>query len=471
MVAEAFGARYDIHTGAALLFATIATALAIIAILIIRAMTRAPDAVRSMADEGNRARGFNALIRGFEALAVGDGQAALQQAAIAERKLRDTGLTRLLRAQASLLSGDDKAAQETFSAMLAAPESEFLGLRGLYLQAERAGEREAAYAYAERAFALHPDAQWAFDSVFAGGLERGAWGQMRETLETARKHKAIDSEKARRGQAALLAADAAAAASSGDERLALRDAEKALKLAPGLTPVAILAARLQGDSRKSRALTILGASFAKTPHADIVDAMNALLAGEPPGKRAKSLERLAAEAPQSHEAAIANAMARLALKDYRGAGAIFAPVLRVRASARLCTMMAEATIIAGGPGHEAIARDWLKKAAAAPRETDFSRGGVQLSRGMWGRIVREFMDAERLAPLSLEAGEDRGLTEEELKQLSFAAGPSSAQGGIDPNRSEEAELAHSERGEAAEAKLVGDRIIAARAVAAAGEVS
>ena len=50
-------------------------------------------------------------------------------------------LIHLLDAQASLLEGDHEAAREKFERMLDDPEMRLLGLRGLYLEAERLGDR------------------------------------------------------------------------------------------------------------------------------------------------------------------------------------------------------------------------------------------------------------------------------------------------------------------------------------------
>ena len=53
-------------------------------------------------------------------------------------------LTHLLRAQAAQLNGDASTARRIFEAMLASPDTAQLGLRGLFLEAKREGETEAA---------------------------------------------------------------------------------------------------------------------------------------------------------------------------------------------------------------------------------------------------------------------------------------------------------------------------------------
>ena len=190
---EAFGWRFDGPSGLivgavfVLFLAAIYLTHKIKDILAIPAKIRAKDA------QTKRERGIAALTRGLEAAAAGNGEDAAHHARVARRNLEDVALTRLLTAQAAQLSGDAATAKESFSAMLAAPETEFIGLKGLYAQAMSAGEVDAAKGYAERAFRLRPNAAWAFQSVFDLGLERGAWRETRDAVISAQKNKVIDA--------------------------------------------------------------------------------------------------------------------------------------------------------------------------------------------------------------------------------------------------------------------------------------
>ncbi len=58
--------------------------------------------------------------------------------------LAEPPLTLLLSAQAAQLNGDEQAARRYFTAMLDRAETEFLGLRGLVMQALRGGDEAAA---------------------------------------------------------------------------------------------------------------------------------------------------------------------------------------------------------------------------------------------------------------------------------------------------------------------------------------
>ena len=69
----------------------------------------------------------------------------------ASRRAPGQPLTRLLQAQTAQLKGDRVAAREIFKDMVEDPATRIAGLRGLYIEAEREGEGEAAHQIAERA--------------------------------------------------------------------------------------------------------------------------------------------------------------------------------------------------------------------------------------------------------------------------------------------------------------------------------
>ncbi len=421
--AVAFGQRFDIQNGAAalLLLLSVGVVAGVTGLLIY--FYGLPAKVKRRAMQARNARGVTALVRGLEAAAVGDASAAQQQARIAARNLDDPSQTRLLTAQAAQLSGDEKLAGETFTAMLEAPDTEFLGLRGLYAQAMRAGDKGLARSYAERAFRLRSNAGWAFESVLELGLERGAWGETREAVRIARKNGLLSEGKGKRGEAALLAADAYAAKASGDWASAVSEADASIKLAPGFAPAAVLAARLHAEAgKKGKATKILEAAFSEDPHPAVARAYDDLYSEEPVEKRAEQMRRLADRQPAAREAKLLLARRAALLGEHIEAIAILEPLLIERASARDCALMAEA--VAGAySGHEgeALARPWLKRAANALRDPlPGADGSFHFTREGWARIVREYMEHARLAPPPLEDAPP-GLSHAELKLLTAPA--------------------------------------------------
>lgn len=475
IIAEAAGRRFDIHAGFAVGALIVLVGAAAWLAGALKDLRRLPGTVRSIGAEGRREKGLLALTRGFEAVAIGDGRAALKQARIAERQLDAAGVTRLLAAQAAQLAGDREAAQSAFAAMLAAPESEFLGLSGLFAEAERAGDAARARDLAERAFRLRPGAPWAFGAVFGAALDRGAWREARDILAAGARAGAVDGVRAARAEAALLAADAHASAAAGEVRTALEEARRALKIAPGFAPAATLAARLlDADGKKAKALRTLARAYEAAPHVAIIDVYGALLSGAEGQKRGAALDDLAARAPDAPASIYSRAAARLALRDHAGVAAVLEPVLKARATARACALMAEAAAAANSSVSDQSARDWLKRAAAAPRDFEpAGESGFDLARPGWARLIREYMDHARLAPPALETS-DRGVPEEVLKRLVLRAGeaaPAEAGSAVAASEGRAPPANESESAPPRHPPLAGDAVSAARAIAAAGEVS
>ncbi|MBY0422605.1 MAG: hypothetical protein K2Q06_09895, partial [Parvularculaceae bacterium] len=354
IAAVAFGQRFSIHTGFFLGAALVLLGGLVWATSLYKDVRAMPDRLRARQTEQRLAKGLESLTRGYEAIAMGEARTAQLHAKNAQRLLADPALTRLLSAQAAQMAGDAKAAEQSFAAMLESPESEFLGLRGLFLQAMAKGDRQAAHGYAERAYALRSDAAWAFESVLDLGLERGAWGEMRDVVAQARKNGVLDADKARRAEAALLSADAYAAAAGGDTTLALEEVEAALKRAPGFAPAAALAAKLHvGAGRKAKAAKILETAFAESPHPALAADHDALYKDEPAEKRAAEMRRLADRRQGSREARLVEASRLILLRQFSEAIQLLEPLLLEAAGARECAMMAEAVAGAGGAAAEA----------------------------------------------------------------------------------------------------------------------
>ena len=374
-----------------------------------------PERMRMRKRQTTMDRGVAALTRGLEAVAVGDPDDAQHHARIARRHLGEGSVTRLLTAQAAELAGDDDAAGQSYSAMLEAPETEFLGLRGLYDKATRAGDAEAARGFAERAFRLRSNAGWAFQSVFDLALDRGAWGEARDALATALKNKVVDAVRARRGEAALLAAAAYAAEQAGDNATALDEAEHALKAAPGFAPAAALAARIHlNGNREHRALKALEHAFAASPDKALIAAYLNLFADKDDATKAQRLRAMADRHSDAPAAMFARAQAHLLVGEKKEAIAAMEPLLAESAPSQDCSFMARAVGAAFG---EAAARPWLERAARAQRNPDPGADGVYtLTRAGWAILIREFMEHNRLYAPPLE-GQPLGLPAEEIKLL------------------------------------------------------
>src|SRR5204863_8649769 len=105
-------------------------------------------------------RGLDAISSGIIAVSAGDRLLASRYAGQARKALPNEPLTHLLRAQTAELTGDRATSRRIFEAMLGARDTEQLGLRGLFLEAQREHETEASRQFAERALKLNPKLDW-----------------------------------------------------------------------------------------------------------------------------------------------------------------------------------------------------------------------------------------------------------------------------------------------------------------------
>lgn len=344
-------------------------------------IVRAPQNVSSFLDHRRRSNGFLALSRGMVAVAAGDAADAKRHAARAQKLLADTPLTLLLAAQAAQLEGRDAEASAYFEAMLKSPETAFLGLRGLFVQARRAGDRTRALELARQAFRLRPNAGWAAQAVFEIEAAEEDWGAALRTLDASLKAKQISRNVARRRRMVMLSAQAIAAAEAAKseigahrqqaDEMALRQAMLAVALDPTFAPVVALAAKLNaatGHARKGAKL--IENAWAQAPHPELAEAYMGLIEGESSYDRFKRMQLLVGRNRDHVESRVALARAAIGARDWlaaRGALEIFVGAnATTRPTQRICELMAE--IEEGEFGNRGSAREWLSRALQAPED-------------------------------------------------------------------------------------------------------
>src|SRR6202008_5177319 len=94
------------------------------------------------------ARARHAIPHGLLAIGHGDAAAPRMHADVAKRHASHDPLTLLLHAQSAQLDGDREGAPAAFTAMAEREDTRLLGLRGLFIEAQRAGDPLAAVAVA-----------------------------------------------------------------------------------------------------------------------------------------------------------------------------------------------------------------------------------------------------------------------------------------------------------------------------------
>lgn len=319
-------------------------------------------------------KGLDALSSGLIAIGAGDSALAARFALQARRSLPHEPLTHLLRAQAADLAGDRVTARRIYEAMLASPETEQLGLHGLFVEAEREHADEAAKQYAARALAANPALGWSSTALFNQQCKQKDWAGALETLQHARKHGHVGKAESDRARAVLLTACAGELEElSADKALAL--ALEAHALAPDLVPAATLAGRmLAAKGSTGKAAKVLQRTWSKAPHPDLATTYAYARPGDSTRDRFDRVRQLAAINPLSIEGPIAVAGVAIDARMFDEARRALEPLLGDRLTHRVAMLMAR--IEAGDNGDQGRVREWLARAAHAPRDPVWLADGV-----------------------------------------------------------------------------------------------
>lgn len=333
-----------------------------------------PGALSGFLRNRRRAKGYQALSRGMIAVGTGDAALAAKYSEQARAIMGEEPLTLLLKAQTAQLKGDPATAMRSFQAMLAAPETEILGLRGLFIEAERKGDAAAMGGLAERALRLDPATPWAARALFQMRCAARDWAGALAMLNANRANGVIDKASARRPRAVLLTARAVELEESDSER-ALALALEAHGLAPDLVPAASLAGRLLADADNThRAVRVLEKTWKQISHPDIAEAYINVRPGDSTRDRLKRMRTLAAKAKDPREGAIALAGASVDAHEWDEAREALKPYLDSGLTQRICMLMAE--IEDGQHGDAGRGRAWLSRAVRAPRDPAWTADGV-----------------------------------------------------------------------------------------------
>lgn len=371
---------YEVETSLfrAVIILAVLIALGVIAWMLLRQLWLSPAMIGHFLSRRRQERGLDALSSGMIAVGAGDRLLATRYALQARRTLPNEPLTHLLRAQAAQLAGDRATSHRIFEAMLSAPDTEQLGLRGLFLEAERTGDPVAARQFAERALQLNPNLGWPVDALFELQCMASDWEGALKTLAIGRKHGHVDRTDADRKRAVLLTAQAQDVEDSASDT-ALNLALEAHSLAPDLVPAAAICGRaLASRGNTAKAARVIEKTWKRSSHPDLAMVYAYARPGDSPRDRLERVRRLARLAPHSIEGPIAVANTAIEARDWDAARAALEPLVESRPTQRVCTLMAR---IEGEQRNDAgRVREWLARAVNAPRDPAWTADGVVADR-------------------------------------------------------------------------------------------
>jgi HemY protein len=338
----------------------------------LRALWRTPHRIRHARRERRHARGRHAITHGLLAIGHGDSTAARLHADVARRHAANDPLALLLHAQSAQLDGDREGAQRAFRAMAEREDTRLLGLRGLFIEAQRADDPVAAVMIAEEALKLAPASTWASHAVLGFRCAKGDWGGALTILDNNLASGLIDKPAYRRQRGVLLTARALEL-ETVDRDLSRESAMEAIKLAPTLVPAAVLASKYQSEAHQvRRSMRIVETAWLAHPHPDLADAYAHVKLGDSARQRLVRIETLAAKAPGHLESALAIARAAIDATEYTRAREALAPFTETPTQ-RVAMLMAE--IERTEHGDSGRARAWTLRAVRALHDPVWTADG------------------------------------------------------------------------------------------------
>jgi HemY protein len=339
---------------------------------VFRGLWRLPEKIRRSRRERRHARGRHAITHGLLAIGHGDSTAARAHAEVARKHAAQDPLALLLHAQSAQLDGDREGARAAFRAMAEREDTRLLGLRGLFIEAQRADDPVSAVMIAEEALKLAPASTWASHAVLGFRCAKGDWSGALTILDNNLASGLIDKAAYRRQRGVLLTARALEL-EKVDRDLSRESVMEAVKLAPTLVPAAVLASKYESEAHQiRRSMRIVETAWLKQPHPDLADAYAHVKLGDSARQRLVRIETLAAKAPGHLESALALARAAIDAAEFERARAALARFIAVPTQ-RVALMMAE--IERTEHGDSGRARAWTLRAVRAPHDPVWTADG------------------------------------------------------------------------------------------------
>ena len=364
----------DIRTSLMVVIIAIVSLIALALFIwgILRGVIGFPSLITQFFTNRRRDMGYKALSQGLIAAGTGDKALARRLAKESGKLLTNEPLVDLLDAQTSLLEGNREAARGRFQTMLENDETKLLGLRGLYLEAEREGAREASRQYAEEASTLAPTLAWAGNAKLRNFSVEGDWENALKTLESNRAAGLVEKDAAKRQRAVLLTARAMEQEPTNPD-LAAKLAKEANRLAPLLVPAAIIGATafVRGNNLRKASKLIEGV-WKQSPHPELAESYVHLRVGDSAADRLKRAQALAKMNAGHAQGNMAIGDAAVEAGEWTIAREAMNPVITNNLTERACLIMAD--IEEGEHGDAGRMRDWLSKAVRAPRDAKWTAG-------------------------------------------------------------------------------------------------
>jgi HemY protein len=287
------------------------------------------------------------------------------------------------------------------------PHTRLLGLRGLFIEAQRADDHVTAVMIADEALKVAPNAPWASHAVLGFRCARGDWNGALAILDSNYAASLLDKQAYRRQRGVLLTARALDLETQNRD-MSRDSVMEAVKLAPTLLPAAVLAAKFESEAHQvRRAMKIIEAAWAAGPHPDLADAYAHVRLGDSARQRLSRVENLAARTAGHIEGALAVARAAIDAAEFNRARAVLAPFVD-NPTQRVAMLMAELERTEHGDAGKA--REWTLRAVRARHDPAWTADGYVSDRWRPVSPVTGRLDAFQWQTPVASLPSDRGAT-------------------------------------------------------------
>ena len=253
------------------------------------------------------------VLESFVAMASGEYKLAINLSGRAQYLDPTNQFAPIFFAQASFMKGDYKEAEKQFQELLKAPQTRFLGLRGLISLRQKQNRPLEVQGFLEDILKDRPNSPWALNQLFTIMIQQGSIDKAEKLVLQLKSSQALTPEKASRQRAILSWLKAKPALEARDFDQAESLLIQSLKLAPTLTAATLALARLYKKKEKfSKAQKWLIRGYEAQPEGDYLEAIEELMADKSPLERYQFTEDLTSPHYQSPESHII--LASLALK-------------------------------------------------------------------------------------------------------------------------------------------------------------
>jgi HemY protein len=370
--------------------------------------------------ENARKRGLESLGLSLAALDSGEVSEARRQAQKALGYLPDSAAAKIVAARTAVAVGDGGAGEKLYGELTDSTGYAVAARRGLAELAVSRGNSASAISHAEAALQISKKSPWPSEFLFQRRVLTGDWEGAAQALDDGEKRGLVGAKTAARRRAVVLSARAHQCERMLERATALELAQRAVKIAPGFAPAAVMAARLQNMSGKSwQAAGTLESAWEASPHPALAIAYRDLKSAEDPSSQGRWLDGLIRLNPSHRESRILGVEQALALKDGVGAVGALEPLLAERPTSRVLSLRAAAAKMMGD---EAGAREWFTKGSTAPREADWSDldpdgSAFEYEDADWARLVESYGERGVLVHPRLERSDAERLAAPELASL------------------------------------------------------